>query len=310
MATTPHRHETALLVVIAMLAFAGNSLLCRLALKTTPLDPASYTTVRLLAGAAMLWWLQRWRERAAATKLPTSALPIASKLGGDWVSAAALFVYAALLSWSYGGMSTATGALLLFGAVQASMIGWGLYRGERFTPLQWGGLLLALAGLVVLMLPGLAAPAWGDSLAMLGSGVAWGVYSLRGRRPGPDGRAPDPTRATAGNFVRTVPMALALSVFAWQQMHLDAAGLWLAVTSGALTSGLGYAIWYRALPALQATQAASIQLCVPVLAAIGGVLFVNEAFTLLLGVSSVAILGGIGLVLRQRGAQSRTIPGK
>jgi drug/metabolite transporter (DMT)-like permease len=299
-ATTTSRTETALLIVFAMLAFSGNSLLCRLALKTTPMDPASYTTVRLVAGAAMLWLLQLWRTRSSASTDQISSLPVGSALGGDWVSASALFVYAALLSWSYGGMSTATGALLLFGAVQASMIGWGLYRGERFTPLQWSGLLLALAGLVILMLPGLAAPAWGDSLAMLGSGVAWGVYSLRGKRPGPDGRAPDPTRATAGNFVRTVPMTLALSVFAFQQVHLDTTGLWLAVASGALTSGLGYAIWYRALPALQATQAASIQLCVPVLAAVGGVLFVNEAFTLLLGISSVAILGGIALVLRQR----------
>jgi drug/metabolite transporter (DMT)-like permease len=299
-AVTTSRTETTLLIVVAMLAFSGNSLLCRLALKTTPIDPASYTSVRLVAGAAMLWLLQLWRVRSSASTALNSAPWMGHVLGGDWVSAAALFVYAALLSWSYGGMSTATGALLLFGAVQASMIGWGLYRGERFTYLQWGGLLLALGGLVVLMLPGLAAPAWGDSLAMLGSGVAWGVYSLRGKRPGPDGQAPDPTRATAGNFVRTVPMTLALSVAAWQHLHLDTTGLWLAVASGALTSGLGYAIWYRALPALQATQAASIQLCVPVLAAIGGVLFVNEAFTLLLGISSVAILGGIALVLRQR----------
>lgn len=300
MSATPPRSETALLIVVAMLAFAGNSLLCRLALKNTQIDPASYTTVRLAAGAAMLGFLQLWRARSIETTAQ-GATPQANRvLGGDWISAASLFVYAALLSWSYGGMSTATGALLLFGAVQASMIGWGLYRGERLTLLQWGGLLMALAGVVILMLPGLAAPSWGDSLTMLGSGVAWGVYSLRGKRPGPDGRAPDPTRATAGNFVRTVPMTLALSVFALQHIHLDTTGLWLAVASGAVTSGLGYAIWYRALPALQATQAASIQLCVPVLAAIGGVLFVNEAFTLLQGISSVAILGGIALVLRQR----------
>jgi drug/metabolite transporter (DMT)-like permease len=310
MFATGSRSQTALLVVVAMLAFAGNSLLCRLALKTTQLDPASYTTVRLLAGAAMLGLLQLWRMRANPASPQAPSPPSNRVLGGDWISAASLFVYAALLSWSYGGMSTATGALLLFGAVQASMIGWGLYRGERLTVLQWGGLLLALAGVVVLMLPGLEAPAWGDSLAMLGSGVAWGVYSLRGKRPGPDGRVPDPTRATAGNFVRTVPMALALSVFTLYQIHLDTVGLWFAATSGAITSGLGYALWYRALPALQATQAASLQLCVPVLAAMGGVLFVNEAFTLLLGISSVAILGGIGLVLRQQGARSRTIPAK
>ncbi|MDZ7937596.1 MAG: DMT family transporter [Rhodoferax sp.] len=297
MPATPSRTETAMLIVAAMLAFAGNSLLCRLAFKTTSIDPASYTTVRLVAGAAMLWLLQLWRVQASAKgSAPTKT----SVLGGDWISATALFVYAALLSWSYGGMSTATGALLLFGAVQACMVGWGIYRGERLAPLQWGGLLIALAGLVLLMAPGLEAPAWGDSLAMLGSGLAWGVYSLLGKRAGADGRAPDATRATAGNFVRTVPMTLALSLFALQQVQLDPTGLCFAMASGAVTSGLGYAIWYRALPALQATQAASIQLCVPVLAAIGGVLFVNETFTLVLGISSVAILGGIALVLRQR----------
>ena len=310
MSATPPRSETALLIVIAMLAFAGNSLLCRLALKNTQIDPVTYTTVRLTAGAIMLGLLQLWRVRSTPTRAQSATPPSNRGLGGDWVSAATLFVYAALLSWSYGGMSTATGALMLFGAVQASMIGWGLYRGERLTPVQWGGLLLALAGVVILMLPGLAAPSWGDSLTMLGSGVAWGVYSLRGKRPGPDGRAPDPTRATAGNFVRTVPMTLALSAITLHQIHLDTSGLWLAAASGGITSGLGYALWYRALPALQATQAASIQLCVPVLAAIGGVLLVSEAFTLLQGISSVAILGGIGLVLRQQGARSRTIAAK
>lgn len=292
------RSETALLVVVAMLAFAGNSLLCRLALKTTPLDPSTFTTVRLLSGAGALCLLQLWRARASVVN--AARLQETGALGGDWTSAAALFAYAALFSWAYVGLTAATGALLLFGAVQASMIAWGLLAGERLALLQWAGLLLALAGLVVLMLPGLATPAWGNGLAMLAAGVAWGVYSLRGRRSGPDGDAPDPTRATAGNFARAVPFTLALSAVMVHQAQLDITGLWLAVASGAITSGLGYAIWYRAMPRLQATQAASVQLCVPVLAAVGAVPLVGEAFTWVLGISSVAILGGVALVLRQR----------
>jgi drug/metabolite transporter (DMT)-like permease len=174
------------------------------------------------------------------------------------------------------------------------MIGWGLVKGERFTPLQLAGLLLALAGLVGLLLPGLSAPPLGGALLMIAAGVAWGVYSLRGRGAG------DPTRVTAGNFVRTVPVALLLSLLTLSQAHLDVAGVAYAIASGAITSGLGYAIWYTALPALKATSAATLQLSVPVIAAVGGILWLGEPLTLRLLLAAGAILGGIALVIRPR----------
>ena len=229
------------LLALAMLAFAGNSLLCRVALKGGAIDAASFTSVRLVSGALTLVaivWLQH--KQSAQTTRPT-ALP-----GDNW-SALALFVYAAGFSFAYLSMSAATGALLLFGAVQASMIAWGLYQGERLRALQLVGFALALAGLTVLMLPGLATPGLAGSAAMLGAGVAWGAYSLRGRRKQGTHSA-DPTAVTAGNFVRTVPMALVLSAVALPQLHLSSSGLLYAVASGALTSGVGYAVWYRVLP--------------------------------------------------------------
>jgi drug/metabolite transporter (DMT)-like permease len=279
--------RTALLTALAMLAFAGNSLLCRMALKLTAIDAASFTTVRLMSGAIVLWLLVRLRSEHGA-----------GRAYGNWGSALALFAYAALFSYAYVGMTAATGALLLFGAVQASMIGWGMVQGERLRPLQWLGFVVALAGLAVLMLPGFVSPGWGDALAMLGAGVAWGVYSLRGRMK-TAGQSADPTQTTCGNFVRTIPMAILLSAATWPTMRLDSTGLALAVASGALASGLGYAVWYRALPALAATTAATVQLCVPVLAALGGVMLLGEAYTWALLASSLAILGGLALVIRR-----------
>ena len=282
----------ALLTALAMLAFAGNSLLCRMALKFTSLDAASFTSVRLLSGALALCLLMRFRGSGAAGK-PASVVAY-----GNWGSALALFAYAALFSYAYVGMTAATGALLLFAAVQASMIAWGLTQGERLRPLQAVGFVAALAGLAALMLPGFASPQWHVALAMLGAGVAWGVYSLRGRTTRP-GQTPDALAMTCGNFVRTLPMAIALSAATLPWMHLDSTGLALAVASGAVTSGLGYVVWYRALPALRATHAATVQLSVPVIAAVGGVLLLSESFTWQLLVSSVAVLGGIALVLRR-----------
>lgn len=291
---------------LAMLAFAGNSLLCRMALKLTTLDAASFTAVRLLSGAAMLAVLLVGRARRTPSPLtapltthatadpPTH--PARATVPGSWTSALALFAYAALFSWAYVGMTTATGALALFAAVQATMIGWGLAHGERLRPRQMAGFAVALGGLAVLLMPGLVTPDWGHALAMLGAGVAWGVYSLRGKARGV-APAADPTATTAGNFIRSVPLALALWVVAWPATRWDSTGLALAVAGGALTSGLGYAVWYRALPALQATQAATVQLSVPVLAALGGVAWLGEALTWPLVAASVAILGGIGLVL-------------
>ncbi|NNM69945.1 MAG: DMT family transporter [Gallionella sp.] len=195
---------------------------------------------------------------------------------------------------SYVSLPAATGALLLFGAVQVTMIGYGVWTGERLVKRQLVGLMLALAGVVVLLLPGLAAPPLSGSVLMLGAGVAWGVYSLRGKGAG------DPTSVTAGNFLRAVPIAAALSAVMLNGISADTAGFWYAVSSGALASGIGYAIWYTALPALKATHAATVQLSVPVIAALGGILFLGEPITPRLLLASAAILGGIALVIQKR----------
>jgi drug/metabolite transporter (DMT)-like permease len=266
------------LTALAMVAFACNSLLCRVALKDTTIDPASFTTIRLCSGAMMLWLVVRIRPRGDTDK-------------GNWPSALALFVYAAGFSFAYVSLSAATGALLLFGAVQATMIGHGVWAGERFRGLQLVGLVLAFGGLVGLLLPGLAAPPLLGSLLMLSAGVAWGVYSLRGKRAG------DPTKVTASNFLLAVPITAALSVLMHEIASLDSAGLLYAVASGALASGIGYAIWYTALPALKSTNAATVQLSVPVITALGGIVFLGESVTLRLALASVAILGGIALVI-------------
>ena len=278
------------LVVLAMLAFAGNSLLCRVALKGGAMDAASFTSVRLVSGAltlAILVWAQQ-RQTAPADRM--AALP------GDSGSALALFAYAAGFSFAYVSMTAATGSLLLFGAVQATMIAWGLYQGESLRPLQLAGFALAIAGLTLLMLPGLATPGFWGSAAMLGAGVAWGAYSLRGRRK-PRLANTNATAVTAGNFVRAVPLALVLSVATLSQMNVSSSGVLYAVASGALTSGIGYAVWYRVLPHLQATQAATIQLSVPVIAALGSIVLLGEAATWPMVLSACAIMGGIGLVM-------------
>ena len=212
---------------------------------------------------------------------------------GNWLSAAALFAYAAGFSFAYVSLPASAGALLLFGAVQATMISYGIWKGECLHRLQLVGLVFAFGGLVGLLLPGLTAPPLAGSLLMLGAGVAWGIYSLRGKGSG------DPTRVTAGNFLRAVPLAAALSLITSNGATLDNAGVGYAVASGALASGLGYAIWYSVLPALKATNAATVQLSVPVIAALGGILFLGEAITLRLVLASIAILGGIALVIRR-----------
>lgn len=266
------------LTSLAMVAFASNSLLCRIALKETSIDAASFTTIRLISGALILWLVVRSSRGTQNGE-------------GNWRSALALFVYAAGFSFSYLTLSAATGALLLFGAVQATMIGYGIWRGERLLNVQIVGLLFALGGLVGLLMPGLSAPPLYGSVLMLGAGVAWGVYSLRGKGAG------DPTRVTAGNFLRAVPFAAGLSLIMLNGSSVDAAGFWYAVSSGAVASGIGYAIWYTALPALNATKAATVQLSVPVIAALGGVLFLGEHITLRFVLASAAILGGIALVI-------------
>ncbi len=273
-----------IVTTIAMIAFAGNSLLCRVALSATEIDAASFTTIRLASGAITLFVLVWWRNNS----------PI---IGGNWLSALALFVYAAGFSFAYISLSAATGALLLFGAVQATMIGYGLFAGERLNMRQIIGIFLALFGLIGLLLPGLEAPPLFGATLMLGAGVAWGIYSLRGRGAG------DPTQQTAGNFVRAVPMAIVVIALPLTDINLDITGSCYAVASGAIASGMGYALWYTVLPYLRATSAATVQLSVPVLAAAGGIVFLNEPITMRFTLASFAILGGVAIFLvNKRGA--------
>ncbi len=270
------------LTTLAMVAFAGNSLLCRAALNSTNIDAASFTSIRLVSGAVMLWLLVRLRFGPKT-------------IAGNWLSALALFVYAAAFSFAYVSLPAATGALLIFGAVQATMIGRGIWLGERLRKLQIAGMVLAFAGLLALLLPGLSsAPPLGGALLMMVSGIAWGVYSLRGQGTG------DPTRVTAGNFLRAVPMTVVLSLLMLRGMSLDAAGVGYAMASGGLASAIGYAIWYTALPGLKATQAATVQLTVPVIAAMGGIVLLGEPLSLRLALASAAILGGIALIVLEK----------
>ncbi|QLF93470.1 DMT family transporter [Pseudomonas sp. ABC1] len=267
------------LTVLAMFAFAGNSLLCRAALDTTSIDPATFTLVRLLAGALMLEVILRLARRPRSAGV------------GDWRSALALFGYAAGFSWAYVGLATATGALLLFGAVQLSMIGWALWCGERLRAWQWGGFALAVGGLVVMLLPGVEAPSWQDATLMLLAGVAWAVYSIRGRGE------PAPLLATARNFWRAGLLAALMCLPFVARLSLDATGLLYAVLAGALASGVGYAIWYGVVRELTTTSAASVQLSVPVISALGAVVLLGEALSGRLLLSSLAILGGVALVI-------------
>ena len=280
------RARLVVLILLAMLAFAGNSLLCRLALKHTAIDPVSFTSLRLASGALVLWLIVRVTQAGRPGQ-------------GNWRSAMALFVYALAFSLAYLQLSAATGALLLFGAVQATMIGHGLWAGERLRPVQSLGCVLALCGLGSLLLPGLTTPPWGSATLMACAGLAWGIYSLRGKGAG------DATRVTAGNFLLTVPMAVAASLLApalplGLNTSLDAAGIASAIASGALASGVGYALWYSVLPSLKSVQAAAVQLSVPVLAALGGIAFLGEALSLRLVLASIAVLGGIALVIADK----------
>lgn len=271
-------------IALAVLAFAANSLLCRLALKETAIDAASFTTVRILSGALLLWLLLQTRAAAHGRH-------------GSWRSAAALFVYVAAFSFAYLSLAVGTGALILFGTVQVTMTLGGFVAGERMNRLQSAGFIAALAGLVILVLPGVEAPTPLGAALMLLSGIAWGMYSLFGRG------VEDAAAATADNFLRAVPMAIGLSLLTLPWLKLDAGGMWYAVISGALASGLGYVIWYRVVREMSAITASTVQLGAPVIAAVGGVALLDEAFTLNLVIASVLIYGGIVLVLRRKKSQ-------
>ena len=267
--------------LFALLAFASNSILCRMALRGLHIDPASFTTVRLLAGAVTLWMLVQIRGRTR-------------RVAGSWSGALALLAYAITFSLAYVALPAGTGALLLFGAVQVIMIASGFAAGERINSRVALGWLLAVAGLILLLLPGIAAPPTLQALSMLAAGVAWGIYSLKGRG------STDALADTAGNFVRSVPGVLVISALMWSQRSADAEGIALAAASGAISSGLGYAAWYTALPKLGAIAGANAQLSVPVLATLGGVVLFAEPITARLLVSSLLVLGGTAVAIRGR----------
>jgi drug/metabolite transporter (DMT)-like permease len=269
------------LTLAALAAFAANSVLCRMALAEGQIDPVSFTQIRLASGALVLLPFF-WRRRASVW--PPRAT--------DWRPALALFVYAIGFSLAYVALDAGTGALILFATVQVSMIGFGIAGGDRPGPVEWAGLAVALAGLGWLLVPGLhAPPVWAAAL-MGAAGIAWGVYSLMGR-----GEA-DPVAATARNFVFTVPLGLALFLSGPPLTEAQAAGIGLAVASGALTSGLGYVIWYAALRGLTPMSASIVQLSVPAVAAAGGIVFLGEALTLRLAAATALILGGIYVTVR------------
>jgi drug/metabolite transporter (DMT)-like permease len=287
-----HRIKTPVWTGFALVAFAANSVLCRLALGRAAIDAASFSTIRLASGAGVLLIITAVVNRKAPA------------LGrGNPVSALFLFLYAAAFSFAYNGLGAGAGALILFGSVQATMILFALGSGERPRVLEWAGLGLALSGLVYLVFPGLAAaPPLLSSASMAVAGISWGLYSLRGRG------AESPLVATTRNFVLALPPALIVNLLMLRAAHVSRTGVMLAVLSGALASGVGYVVWYAALRGLTATRAATVQLAVPVLAASGGVLFLSERITLRLLLAAFVILGGVALALTARAQtpQSKT----
>lgn len=270
------------MTIVAMIAFAGNSLLCRAALAHTSIDPASFTSIRLVSGALVLWLVFLFKTKQLNTPM---------KLDGDWWSAICLFIYAAAFSFTYLKLTTATGALLLFGSVQLTMLGHGLARGERLRAIQFIGLLSAFSGLLILLLPGVESPPIDGAVLMVLSGFAWGIYSIQGRN------AINPIAASMGNFTRSIIPTICLSIFFISRVALDIEGILLAIASGALASGFGYLVWYAVLPKLASMTAASVQLSVPIIAGLGGVIFVGELISLRLLVCSVAVLGGIAVII-------------
>ena len=274
--------KTAGLTGAALLAFAANSVLCRIALRDTAIDPASFSTIRIVSGALVLAALVLPRQGGTAFR------------ESSWVGAALLSLYAVPFAYAYTQLSAGTGALLLFGCVQVTMLAAAVAARERMRAVQWGGALAAAAGLMLLVFPGLAAPPPVPALLMATAGASWGAYSLHGRG------AADPVAQTMGNFVRATPMAAAVSVGAVAASSIDRAGVLLAITSGAITSGLGYVAWYGALRRLSRTQAAVVQLAVPPLAPAGGILFLGEAISVRLVAASALVLGGIAAVFVAR----------
>ena len=280
--------RTAVFTTLALVAFAGNSLLCRMALGPSAIDAASFSAIRIISGAICLWLITVVTQRGSVWTQ------------GSWLSAVILFVYAIPFSYAYGLLTAGTGALILFGTVQVTMIGGALVEGERPHARQWIGLLVAIAGLVYLLFPGIASPSPIGAGLMTIAGVGWALYSIQGRG------AVDPVAQNGGNFVRTLPLLIIVSVLALRLQHVETRGAILAILSGAVTTGLGYAVWYSALRGLTATRAALVQLLVPVITVTGGVIFLREPISSRVVLSAAIVIGGIALALT---ADERTAAG-
>jgi len=265
---------------VAMLAFAGNSILCRMALRDGSIDPASFTSIRLLSGALALLLIIR---------LVTGATAIRGH--GGWMSSLMLFAYAICFSYAYISLDAGAGALILFGFVQGTMIAMALWSGDRPNTSEWAGWLLASGGLVWLLLPGTEAPSPGGAALMASAGIAWGVYSIRGRRES------DALAATCTNFALSVAFVGLLTLLTLRAADASKHGVLLAILSGALTSGVGYVVWYAALNYLRAMQAALVQLSVPAITAARGVALLGEPISVRLLTAGTLILGGISIAL-------------
>ncbi|NYT58610.1 DMT family transporter [Alcaligenaceae bacterium] len=287
-----------LLTCLSMLAFAGNSILCRLALVQQHIDPASFTAIRIASGALVLYALARLSLLRAAAATPTQQ-PAPRQQSGSWAGAIALALYATAFSLAYLKVESGVGALILFGSVQLSMLLYGTLKGERLGALSSVGLSVSVIGLVFLLLPGSSTPPLGAAALMAIAGAAWGWYSILGRD------ATYPLATTAGNFARAIPLSL-LAILPWLAvLHWDLAGVGYAILSGAVTSGLGYAVWYGVMKRLSVMKAATVQLSVPIITAMLGAILLGEALTLQLVLSCIAVLGGIALVLAGKGRNSR-----
>jgi drug/metabolite transporter (DMT)-like permease len=265
---------------MALIAFAANSVLCRMALGDGAIDASSFTVIRLLSGAIVLLVIISTTGNIAGTSNR-----------GSWSASFMLFLYAISFSYAYISLDTGTGALILFGSVQITMILMSLISGTRLHITEWAGVIIAFTGFIYLVLPGVSTPSLTGFLLMAVAGIAWGIYTLRGRG------SSSPLMDTAFNFLRTSPLVALLAVSTFGNINYTAEGIVLALLSGGVTSGIGYTIWYYALGGLSSTQAAVLQLSVPVIAALGGVIFVSEAITLRLSVSAALVLGGILMVV-------------
>jgi drug/metabolite transporter (DMT)-like permease len=276
--------ETSLLTVLALIAFAANSVLCRLALGNEAIDASSFTVIRLLSGAITLFVILRVKGSIKGNNKGASSK-------GSWTAGLMLFLYAITFSYAYLSVDTGTGALILFGSVQITMIMLSLISGTRLHLIEWSGVIIAFTGFIYLILPDITTPSVNGFILMTVSGMSWGIYTLKGRG------SKNPLMDTTYNFLRTIPLVVLLAIFTLQNMSFSFEGIIFALVSGAITSGVGYTIWYIALGGLSSTQAAVLQLSVPVIAAIGGVVFVSEEITIRLIISATIVLSGILMVV-------------